>query len=219
MRIILLGVPGAGKGTQARFICDVFHIPLISTGDMLRNAINAGTELGGEVKEIISAGALVSDDIIIDLVKERISQSDCENGFLFDGFPRTIPQADALYKTGIKIDYIVEICVEDEEVVTRLSGRRIHPESGRTYHVVYNPPKIAEKDDLTGEDLIQRADDNKAVIRERLRIYYNQTQPLVNYYQSLSDVHEEKDVPQLICIQGKGTVEDIKEEVLRALGK
>ena len=184
MRVILLGAPGAGKGTQAQFICEQFAIPQISTGDMLRAAVKAGSELGLKVKEIMETGGLVSDEIIIDLVKERIQQDDCVNGFLFDGFPRTIPQAEALLEGGVEIDHVVEIDVADEEIVKRLSGRRVHPGSGRVYHLVYNPPKVEGKDDETGEELIVRADDTEETVRKRLGIYHEQTMPLVDYYQA-----------------------------------
>ena len=182
MRVILLGAPGAGKGTQAQFICEKFSIPQISTGDMLRAAVKAGSELGLKVKEIMETGGLVSDEIIIDLVKERIQSDDCANGFLFDGFPRTIPQAEAMIEAGVDIDYVVEIDVDDEEIVKRLSGRRVHPNSGRVYHVIYNPPVNEGKDDETGEDLIQRDDDQEDTVRKRLSIYHDQTAPLVSFY-------------------------------------
>ena len=183
MRLILLGAPGAGKGTQAQFICERYDIPQISTGDMLRAAVKEGSELGLKVKEILNTGGLVSDDIIIALVKERIAQPDCANGFLFDGFPRTIPQADAMKDGGVKIDHVLEIAVADEEIVNRLAGRRVHPASGRVYHVVYNPPKEEGKDDVTGEALIQREDDSESTVRNRLSVYHEQTEPLVGYYQ------------------------------------
>ena len=185
MRVILLGAPGAGKGTQAQFICEQFAIPQISTGDMLRAAVKAGSELGLKVKEIMETGGLVSDEIIIDLVKERIQQDDCVNGFLFDGFPRTIPQAEALLEGGVEIDHVVEIDVADEEIVKRLSGRRVHPGSGRVYHLVYNPPKVEGKDDETGEELVQRPDDEEDTVRKRLAIYHDQTAPLVSFYKKL----------------------------------
>ena len=182
MRIILLGAPGAGKGTQAQFIMEHFGIPQISTGDMLRAAVKAGTALGIEAKKIMDAGQLVSDELIINLVKERIAQSDCAKGFLFDGFPRTIPQADAMVEAGIDIDHVIEIDVPDEEIVKRMSGRRVHSGSGRTYHVVFNPPKEAGKDDVTGEELVIRPDDEETTVRKRLDIYHQQTKPLVAYY-------------------------------------
>lgn len=184
MRIILLGAPGAGKGTQAKFLTEKFGIPQISTGDMLRAAVNAGTELGLKVKDVMASGGLVSDDIIIALVKERIVQDDCEKGFLLDGFPRTIPQADAMKDAGVVIDNVVEIYVEDEEIVSRLSGRRVHSGSGRIYHLIYNPPKQEGVDDETGEALIQREDDQEVTIRKRLDVYHQQTEPLVNFYQT-----------------------------------
>ncbi|MFN2331720.1 MAG: adenylate kinase, partial [Halomonas sp.] len=187
MRLILLGAPGAGKGTQAQFICERFNIPQISTGDMLRAAVREGSELGVKAKEIMTSGGLVSDDIIIGLVKERISQPDCESGFLFDGFPRTIPQADAMKEAGVKLDHVLEIAVEDEEIVKRLAGRRVHQGSGRVYHVEYNPPKEAGKDDVTGETLIQRDDDRESTVRNRLAVYHEQTAPLVDYYQAWAE--------------------------------
>ncbi len=186
MKIILLGAPGAGKGTQAQFLTKKFGIPQISTGDMLRAAIKAGSELGVLAKKAIDAGALVSDDIIIGLVKERITQDDCKNGYLLDGFPRTVVQADAVKDAGIKIDAVVEIDVADEEIVSRMSGRRAHLASGRTYHLVYNPPKVEGKDDETGEDLVQRDDDKEEVVKERLSVYHKQTAPLVDYYTKMS---------------------------------
>ena len=200
MRLILLGAPGAGKGTQAQFICEQFKIPQISTGDMLRTAIKDGTGLGLKVKEIMNSGGLVSDDIIIDLVKERISQPDCENGFLFDGFPRTIPQADAMKEGGVKLDHVVEIAVPDEEIVSRLAGRRVHQSSGRVYHVDHNPPKEPGKDDVTGETLIQR----------------DQTAPLVDYYQQWAK-QDPQSAPQYHRIEGVGSVNDITRQVKEAL--
>ena len=182
MRLILLGGPGAGKGTQANYIKEKFGIPQISTGDMLRAHVKAGTELGTKAKAIMDAGGLVSDDIIIGMVKDRLTQSDCKNGYLFDGFPRTIPQAEAMKAAGVPIDYVVEIDVADEEIIKRMSGRRVHVASGRTYHVVFNPPKVAGKDDVTGEDLIQRVDDKEETVKNRLDVYHAQTEPLVKYY-------------------------------------
>src|SRR5207245_295198 len=182
MRLILLGAPGAGKGTQAAFICKKYGIPQISTGDMLRAAVKAGTPLGLAAKKVMDAGGLVSDDIIIGLVRDRLKQGDCANGYLFDGFPRTIPQADAMKDAGVAIDYVLEIDVPDAAIIERMSGRRMHPASGRTYHVKFNPPKVAGKDDVTGEDLIQRADDVEETVRKRLAIYHAQTEPLVDYY-------------------------------------
>ena len=213
MRVILLGPPGAGKGTQAQFITEKFGIPQISTGDMLRAAVKAGSELGLKVKDIMTTGGLVSDDIIIALVKERIAQSDCVNGFLFDGFPRTIPQAEALQEAGVDIDHVLEIAVADEEIVTRMSGRRTHKASGRTYHVVYNPPKEEGKDDLTGEPLIQREDDQEATVRNRLNVYHEQTKPLVAFYSELDG----ENAPSYSRIDGVGTVDEITRRVLEAL--
>ena len=184
MRIILLGAPGAGKGTQAQFLMDKFGIPQISTGDMLRAAIKAGTPLGLKAKEVMDKGQLVSDEIIIGLVKERIAQDDCAKGFLLDGFPRTIPQADAMKAVGVMVDFVLEFDVPDEEIVKRMSGRRVHPGSGRVYHVVFNPPKVEGKDDVTGEDLVIRADDEETTVRKRLDIYHQQTEPLVGYYKA-----------------------------------
>ena len=213
MRVILLGPPGAGKGTRAQFITEKFGIPQISTGDMLRAAVKAGSELGLKVKDIMASGGLVSDDIIIALVKERITQEDCVNGFLFDGFPRTIPQAEALQSAGVTIDHVLEIAVADEEIVTRMSGRRTHESSGRTYHVVYNPPKEEGKDDLTGEPLIQREDDKEETVRNRLNVYHEQTKPLVNFYSELGG----DDAPKYARIDGVGSVDEITRRVLEAL--
>ncbi|WP_411358702.1 adenylate kinase [Pseudidiomarina salilacus] len=187
MRIILLGAPGAGKGTQAQFLMKTFGIPQISTGDMLRAAIKAGTELGQQAKAVMDAGKLVSDDIMIGLVKERIAQPDCQNGFLLDGFPRTIPQADAMQENGIEIDVVLEFDVPDDVIVKRMAGRRVHPGSGRVYHVDHNPPQVAGKDDETGEELVIREDDKEATVRKRLAIYHEQTEPLVNYYRKLAE--------------------------------
>ena len=214
MRVILLGAPGAGKGTQAQFICERFGIPQISTGDMLRAAVKAGTELGKQVKEVMDNGGLVSDDLIIGLIKERITQDDCAKGFLFDGFPRTIPQAEALVEAGIDIDRVLEIAVADEEIVARLSGRRVHPGSGRVYHVDHNPPKVAGKDDVTGEDLIQRDDDKEEPVRKRLEVYHTQTKPLVDFYQKLSAA---KGTPKCAKVEGIGSVEQITAKVITAL--
>ncbi len=216
MRIILLGAPGAGKGTQAQFIIDKYSIPQISTGDMLRAAVKAGTPLGLEAKAVMDAGKLVSDEIIIGLVKERVTQADCENGYLLDGFPRTIPQADAMKENSINVDYVVEIDVADEEIIQRLGGRRVHPGSGRTYHIEYNPPKVADKDDVTGEDLIQRPDDSEATVKDRLTVYHNQTKPLVDYYSSWADSAEEN-APQYVTVPGIGSLDDIKESIFNAL--
>lgn len=212
MRAILLGPPGAGKGTQAQFICEAFGIPQISTGDMLRAATKAGTELGKRVQAVMDSGALVSDDIIIELVKERLEQDDCAAGFLFDGFPRTIPQAQAMVDAGVAIDAVVEISVDDEAIVTRMSGRRIHPGSGRVYHVTYNPPKVEGKDDDTGEELIQREDDREETVRERLEVYREQTAPLVGFYKSMSGV-------AYSAINGSASVETVRDEILAALKK
>ena len=186
MRIILLGAPGAGKGTQAQFIMEKYGVPQISTGDMLRAAAKAGTELGLKAKALMDAGQLVPDELIIGLVKERIAQQDCENGFLLDGFPRTIPQADAMAQSGVAIDFVLEFDVPDEEIVKRMSGRRVHPASGRVYHIVYNPPKVEGKDDVTGDELVIRADDEESTVRKRLAIYHDQTEPLVAYYQNVA---------------------------------
>ena len=214
MRLILLGAPGAGKGTQAQFICGHFSIPQISTGDMLRAAVKAETELGLQAKAVMAAGELVSYDLIIGLVKERIAEPDCKNGFLFDGFPRTIPQAEAIVEAGVPIDHVLEIAVEDEEIVQRLSGRRVHQASGRIYHVTHNPPQEEGLDDETGEPLIQREDDAEATVRNRLDVYHSQTAPLIDFYQSL-----EGDVaPDYDRVEGVGSVEDIKNQVLAALG-
>jgi adenylate kinase len=213
MRVILLGPPGAGKGTQAQFICQKFGIPQISTGDMLRAAVKAGSELGLQVKEVMASGGLVSDEIIIALVKERITQEDCQKGFLFDGFPRTIPQAEALITAGVGIDKVLEIQVADEEIVTRMSGRRTHEASGRTYHVVYNPPKQEGVDDVTGEPLIQREDDLEETVRNRLKVYHEQTKPLVAFYSGLTG----DDAPQYASVNGVGSVDDITSRVLQAL--
>ena len=214
MRVILLGAPGAGKGTQARFITEKFGIPQISTGDMLRAAVKAGTELGVQAKSVMDAGGLVSDDLIINLVKERIAEPDCAKGFLFDGFPRTIPQAEAMQQAGVAIDHVVEIAVEDEEIVGRISGRRVHPASGRIYHTIHNPPKVAGKDDETGEDLIQREDDQEATVRHRLSIYHAQTKPLVGFYQAVA---AKAGTPKYSAIPGVGSVEEITAKVLAAL--
>ena len=216
MRIILLGAPGAGKGTQAQFIMEKYGIPQISTGDMLRAAVKAGTPLGLQAKDIMASGGLVSDDLIIALVKDRIAQDDCAKGFLFDGFPRTIPQAEALQEAGVDIDHVLEINVDDEEIVSRMSGRRVHPESGRTYHVVYNPPKTEGKDDVTGEDLIQREDDQEETVRKRLGVYHEQTKPLVGFYQGLAEAGEK--AAQYTRIEGVGELDQIKAKVFDVLG-
>ena len=214
MRVILLGAPGAGKGTQAKFITEKFGIPQISTGDMLRAAVKAGTELGLIAKGVMDSGGLVSDDLIINLVKERIAQPDCVNGFLFDGFPRTIPQAEALVKAGVELDHVLEIAVEDEEIVQRIAGRRVHEASGRVYHTVYNPPKVEGKDDVTGEDLVQRKDDTEETVRHRLSVYHSQTKPLVEFYQKLAAAQGK---PKYSHVEGVGSVESITAKVLEAL--
>jgi len=218
MRLILLGAPGAGKGTQAQFICEKFGIPQISTGDMLRAAVKAGTPLGVAAKKIMDEGGLVSDDIILGLVKERITEDDCKNGFLFDGFPRTIPQAQALKDDGVVLDFVVEIDVDDDEIIKRMSGRRVHPGSGRTYHVIFNPPKVEGKDDETGEDLIQRDDDNEETVRKRLDVYHSQTKPLVDFYSSWAASGGD-DAPKYVKVTGTGhTVEENRDAVFAALG-
>lgn len=215
MRIILLGAPGAGKGTQAKFIMGSYAIPQISTGDMLRAAVKAESPLGLQVKDIMAAGALVPDELIIGLVKERIAQEDCKNGFLFDGFPRTIPQAEALHAAGVEIDHVLEIAVDDEEIVQRLSGRRVHPDSGRIYHIKHNPPQKPGIDDVTGEPLIQRDDDKEETIRKRLAVYHEQTEPLVTYYRSLSDKYG---LPKCSKVEGIGSMTEIKNKIFSVLG-
>lgn len=216
MRIILLGAPGAGKGTQAQFITEKFGIPQISTGDMLRAAVKEGTPLGLEAKDIMAAGKLVSDDLIIALVKERIAQPDCAKGFLFDGFPRTIPQAQALLDADVAIDNVLEIAVDDEEIVKRLSGRRVHEGSGRVYHVIYNPPKVEGKDDVTGDTLVQRADDTEETVRNRLKVYHEQTAPLVGFYRELAERMPDA-APKYSKVEGVGSMAEIREKVLEAL--
>ncbi len=216
MRVILLGAPGAGKGTQAQFIMEEFGIPQISTGDMLRAAVKAGTPLGLEAKKVMDAGGLVSDDIIIGLVRERIAQSDCANGFLFDGFPRTIPQAQALVDAGIEIDHVVEIDVDDAEIIERLSGRRVHPGSGRVYHLKYNPPKQDGIDDVSGEPLVQRDDDREETVRKRLEVYQAQTRPLVDFYQALASKGGDKG-PKYTCVAGVGSMDEIKARIFAGL--
>jgi len=217
MRLILLGGPGAGKGTQATFIKEKYGIPQISTGDMLRAAVKAGTELGIAAKKIMDAGGLVSDEIIIGLVKDRILEADCAKGFLFDGFPRTIPQADAMKAAGVPIDYVVEIDVPDEEIVKRMSGRRAHVASGRTYHVIFNPPKVAGKDDVTGEDLIQRDDDKEETVKKRLDVYHAQTEPLVKYYSDWA-ASGAAGAPKCVKVSGIGKVDGIRDSIFAALG-
>ena len=216
MKLILLGPPGAGKGTQANFITSKFGIPQISTGDMLRGAIKAGTPLGLEAKKVMDAGRLVSDDIIIGLVQERLKQPDCTKGYLFDGFPRTVPQAEAMRNSGVAIGYVVEIQVPDAEIITRMGGRRAHLASGRTYHVKFNPPKVADKDDLTGEDLVQRDDDREETVRKRLEVYHSQTQPLVEYYSKWAATGDAR-APKCRSISGTGSVEEIRDRAFAAL--
>ena len=215
MRVILLGGPGAGKGTQANFIKERYGIPQISTGDMLRAHVKAGTELGKQAKKIMDEGGLVSDDIIMGMVKERIQEDDCKNGYLFDGFPRTIPQAEAMKEAGIGIDAVVEIDVPDEEIIKRMSGRRVHLPSGRTYHVVFNPPKEEGKDDVTGEPLIQRDDDKEETVRQRLKVYHEQTEPLVDFYSK----EAEKGNVAYIKVPGVGGVDEIRDAIFAALDK
>lgn len=216
MRIILLGAPGAGKGTQATFLTAYYHIPQISTGDMLRAAVSQGTPVGLQAKALMDSGQLISDKVIIKLVEARIQQTDCMNGFLFDGFPRTLPQAEAIRSNGICIDFVIEIKVEDDEIVKRLSGRRIHPASGRIYHILYNPPKIPNKDDVTGEELIQRKDDTETTIRERLRIYHQQTKPLLCYYKEWQR-RGDPGAPCYISINGHADVEEVRRHIFSAL--
>ncbi|HLR78300.1 MAG TPA: adenylate kinase [Burkholderiaceae bacterium] len=216
MRLILLGPPGAGKGTQAAFITEQFGIPQIATGDMLRAAVKARTPLGIEAKKVMDAGQLVSDDIIIGLVQDRLTQPDCRNGYLFDGFPRTIPQADALKDAEVALDFVVEISVPEDEIIKRMSGRRIHPASGRSYHTVFNPPKVADIDDITGEPLVQRDDDREETVRERLAVYRDQTRPLVDYYSTWAASGDPK-APVYVQLSGLGTVEQIRERIFQAL--
>ena len=213
MRIILLGPPGAGKGTQAQAICEAYSIPQISTGDMLRAAVKAGTELGNRVKDVMDSGGLVTDDIIIDLIKDRITQPDCKNGFLFDGFPRTTPQADALTNEKIELDHVLEIAVDDEQIISRMSGRRVHQGSGRVYHILFNKPQKEGVDDVTGEPLVQREDDHEDTVRKRLGIYHDQTAPLINYYQKQSDAGSLK----YTRVDGAGDVADITKNILAAI--
>ena len=217
MRLILLGAPGAGKGTQAAFICEKFGIPQISTGDMLRAAVKAGTPLGLQAKAVMDAGQLVSDELIINLVKDRIAQPDCAKGFLFDGFPRTIPQADAMKAAGVELDYVLEIDVPFEAIIDRMSGRRSHPASGRTYHVKFNPPKVEGIDDVTGEPLVQREDDKEETVKKRLQVYSDQTRPLVDYYSNWAKA-EPQAAPQYRAISGTGSVEEITARAFAALG-
>jgi adenylate kinase len=216
MRLILLGAPGAGKGTQAKFICEKYGIPQISTGDMLRAAVKAGTAMGLAAKKVMDSGALVSDEIIIGLVKERLTQPDCKNGYLFDGFPRTIPQAEAMKDAGVAIDFALEIAVPDEVIVSRMSGRRVHQPSGRTYHVQFNPPKVAGKDDVTGEDLIQRDDDREETVKTRLKVYHDQTEVLLGYYTEWSKSGR-AGAPKYVRVDGVGNVDAITASVLAGL--
>ncbi len=215
MRVILLGAPGAGKGTQAHYICEKYDIPQISTGDMLRAAVKAETELGLKAKNVMDAGGLVPDEVIIGLVKDRITQADCANGFLFDGFPRTIPQAEAMVNAGVSIDHVVEIAVVDEEIVSRLSGRRVHPGSGRVYHLSFNPPEKEGVDDVTGEPLVQREDDSVETVRKRLQVYHDQTSPLVDFYQNM----QSEKAPSYHRIDGVGSVDSIRDAVFSSLQK
>jgi adenylate kinase len=216
MRLILLGPPGAGKGTQAALICEHFHIPQISTGDMLRAAVKAGTSLGVAAKKAMDAGQLVSDEVVIGLVKERLKQVDCKDGYLFDGFPRTVPQAEAVRSSGIGIDFVLEIDVDNEEIIRRVSGRRMHPASGRNYHVMFNPPKVPDRDDLTGEPLVQREDDKEETVRRRLEVYAKQTRPVVDYYSKWAAQGDPR-APRYRKISGKGSVEEIGARTLAAL--
>ncbi len=218
MRLILLGGPGAGKGTQANHIKERYEIPQISTGDMLRSAVKAGTELGKKAKEFMDSGGLVPDDVIIGLVKERIKEPDCEKGFLFDGFPRTIPQADAMKDAGVPIDAVVDINVPDEEIIKRMSGRRAHLASGRTYHIIFNPPKEEGKDDVTGEPLVQRDDDKEETVKKRLEVYHSQTEPLINYYNKWEDSGD-TNAPHYIRIEGVGKVDEIRDNIFAKLDK
>ncbi|MBU0455471.1 MAG: adenylate kinase [Pseudomonadota bacterium] len=208
MRIILLGAPGAGKGTQAQYLCEAYHISFVSTGDMLRQAVASGNELGIKAKSIMESGQLLPDDLMVQLIKDRIAQPDCENGFLLDGFPRTIVQAEALVKNKISIDYIVVVSVPDDEIVKRLTGRRVHPGSGRTYHVIYNPPKVEGKDDVTGEALVHRADDKEETVQKRLAVYHRQTKPLIQFYREAK--------AKVIEIDGVGAVEEVCQRIERA---
>lgn len=215
MRLILLGPPGAGKGTQAAYITEHFSIPQISTGDMLRAAVKAGTPLGIAAKKIMDSGGLVSDDIIIGLVQDRLTQPDCKKGYLFDGFPRTIPQADALKHAHVGLDFVVEIAVPEQDIIERMSGRRVHPASGRSYHIRFNPPKIAEQDDVTGEPLVQRDDDKEKTVKHRLYVYRDQTRPLIDYYSSWAE--SDSAAPRYRKIEGVGSVDEIKANIFAAL--
>lgn len=216
MRLILLGGPGAGKGTQATFITEKFGIPQISTGDMLRAAVKAGTPLGLEAKKVMDAGNLVSDEIITGLVKQRVEEADCKNGYLLDGFPRTIPQAEAMREFGIHIDYVVEINVNDDEIIKRMSGRRAHIASGRTYHVIYNPPQKEGIDDVTGEALVQRDDDQEETVKKRLNVYHQQTEPLIEYYLNFAESGDSQ-APRYLKVDGVGSVDDIRHKILSGL--
>ena len=216
MRILLLGMPGAGKGTQAQFLIEQYRIPQISTGDMLRAAIKAGTPLGGEARQFMDKGALVPDHIVIELVKQRITQPDCSRGFIIDGFPRTIPQAQALREAGIEIDFVIEIEVGDSEILRRMSGRRVHPASGRSYHIEFNPPKVTGKDDITGEDLAQRADDREETVKKRIAIYHSQTKPLIEYYMQWAAIGDPC-APKYVNIYGRGSVQHIRDKLFAAL--
>ncbi|MEK6592313.1 MAG: adenylate kinase [Pseudomonadota bacterium] len=216
MRILLLGMPGAGKGTQAQFLIEQYRIPQISTGDMLRAAIKAGTPLGGEARQFMDKGALVPDHIVIELVKQRITQPDCSRGFIIDGFPRTIPQAQALREAGIEIDFVIEIEVGDSEILRRMSGRRVHPASGRSYHIEFNPPKVTGKDDITGEDLAQRADDREETVKKRIAIYHSQTKPLIEYYMQWAATGDPC-APKYVNIYGRGSVQHIRDKLFAAL--
>ncbi len=218
MKLILLGPPGSGKGTQANYTKEKFNIPQISTGDMLRAAVRAGTDLGKQVKQVMDAGELVSDDLILHLVKERITEDDCKDGYLFDGFPRTIAQAEMMKSMGIDVDYVVELQVDDEEIIRRMSGRRMHPASGRTYHTIFNPPKQADVDDVTGEPLIQRDDDKEVTVRKRLEVYHNQTAPLIEFY-SGSSANNGDDKPGYLTVNGMGDVEEIRKNITAGLSK
>lgn len=218
MKLILLGPPGSGKGTQASYIKEKFNIPQISTGDMLRAAVSAETDLGKQVKRVMDAGELVSDDLILQLVKERITEDDCSGGYLFDGFPRTIAQAEGMKSSAIDIDYVIELKVEDEEIIRRMSGRRMHPASGRTYHIIFNPPKQDGIDDATGEPLIQRNDDKEETVRKRLEVYHDQTAPLIEYYSSRS-ANDGDNVPGYLAVNGMGDVEEIRNNILTGLNQ
>lgn len=216
MKLILLGAPGAGKGTQAQYLTSKYGIPQISTGDMLRAAVKAGTPLGLEAKNVMESGGLVSDEIIIGLVKERVQQEDCKNGYLLDGFPRTIPQADAMKSNSIEVDYVVEIDVDDQEIIQRMAGRRMHMASGRTYHVIYNPPKVEGKDDQTGEDLVQREDDKEETVKQRLDVYHSQTKPLIDYYSSWANSSDER-APKYVKVVGVGSLQYIRDCIFNLL--